>query len=510
MNWNATNLPDELAQFKQYCNLIFEGRFSKRTDKEKTSYILLWIGKTGVDTYNSWTWTNDEEKSKPLKIWERYELHIAPKTNSRLARYQLQQFRQKSEETLDDFMARCRNQANKCKFRDSQEIEDRLIEQLIIGTKHKRVQERLFEKGDTLTLDIAIDLARTHEATLKNVEQLGLASSTDTDGQNQKVDIVKVQKQRYPQAATCRFCGGNKHRREKCPANGTRCSFCSKPNHWEVVCMQKGKSQQGRSRANTRESGNRYKQYSRSQSRHRYQTKQRQKNKQRQVNYVDEDPDRGEELEDDFESLTFGSITISNVEAYKDDIQNEAFVTLDVKLPHMPDRNTRLRAKVDTGAQGNIMPLRVYRQMFPRNMDDSELPKPNTLQFSKTLLTAYGGTPNPHYGICTVTCHLANKTTKVPFYITKVDGPAIIGLSSSKELGLVSLNYVIQTDRTEAAKEVKTIHNKKDLIQQYPECFDGIGKFQGQYHISIDPTVPAAIHPPRRIPLALKDRIKLS
>ena len=315
MNWNATNLPDELAQFKQYCNLIFEGPFSKRTDKEKTSYILLWIGKTGVDTYNSWTWTNEEEKSKPQKIWERYELHIAPKTNSRLARYQLQQFRQKSDETLDDFMARCRNQANKCKFRDSQEIEDRLIEQLIIGTKHKRVQERLFEKGDTLTLDIAIDLARTHQATLKNVEQLGLASSTDNDGQNQKVDIVKVQKQRYPQAATCRFCCGNKHRREKCPANGTRCSFCSKPNHWEVVCMQKGKSQQGRSRANTRDSGNRYKQYNRSQSRHRYQSKQRQKNTQKQVNYVDEDPDVGEELEDDFESLTFGSITISNVEA---------------------------------------------------------------------------------------------------------------------------------------------------------------------------------------------------
>ena len=75
-------------------------------------------------------------------------------------------------------------------------------------------------------------------------------------------------------------------------------------------------------------------------------------------------------------------------------------------------------------------------------------------------------------------------------------------------MGLVSLNCVIQTDRNEAAKEVKTIDNKKDLIQQYPECFDGIGKFQGQYHISIDPTVPAAIHPPRRIPLALKDSIK--
>ena len=31
MNWEASNLPDELANFKQYCNLIFAGPFSKLT-----------------------------------------------------------------------------------------------------------------------------------------------------------------------------------------------------------------------------------------------------------------------------------------------------------------------------------------------------------------------------------------------------------------------------------------------------------------------------------------------
>jgi hypothetical protein len=41
-----------------------------------------------------------------------------------------------------------------------------LIEQIIIGTKYTKVQERLLAKGENLTLDEAIDVARTYEATL--------------------------------------------------------------------------------------------------------------------------------------------------------------------------------------------------------------------------------------------------------------------------------------------------------------------------------------------------------
>ena len=57
-------------------------------------------------------------------------------------------------------MTRCRNQATKCKFRDEIETNDRLIEQLIKGTKHKKVQEKLLENPD-LSLDKAMDIGRT-------------------------------------------------------------------------------------------------------------------------------------------------------------------------------------------------------------------------------------------------------------------------------------------------------------------------------------------------------------
>jgi hypothetical protein len=46
------------------------------------------------------------------------------------------------------------------------------------------------------------------------------------------------------------------------------------------------------------------------------------------------------------------------------------------------------------------------------------------------------------------------------------------------------------------------------LIDQYPNRFNGIGKFEGEYHITTDPSVPPVIHPPRRVPISLKNDIK--
>ena len=45
--------------------------------------------------------------------------------------------------------------------------------QLIVGTKHIEVQEKLLEKGDALaSLEAAMDIARTFQATKAHVAQL--------------------------------------------------------------------------------------------------------------------------------------------------------------------------------------------------------------------------------------------------------------------------------------------------------------------------------------------------
>ena len=79
-------------------------------------------------------------------------------------------------------MARCKLQAQKFRLGKA-ELEERLIEQLIIGTRERKVQEFLLKKDDKLKLDKAMDLARTREATVNDIKSLVLqgASTVETN-----------------------------------------------------------------------------------------------------------------------------------------------------------------------------------------------------------------------------------------------------------------------------------------------------------------------------------------
>ncbi|GFR87197.1 retrovirus-related Pol polyprotein from transposon gypsy [Elysia marginata] len=96
-------------------------------------------------------------------------------------------------------------------------------------------------------------------------------------------------------------------------------------------------------------------------------------------------------------------------------------------------------------------------------------------------------------------CH-KGKREKTTFYITEDSGDAIFGLPTARNLKLVTINCQIKN----YAREM----NKENILQDYSDCFDGIGKFQGQYHIAINTTVPPVVHAPRKIPISLKERIK--
>ena len=50
------------------------------------------------------------------------------------------------------------------------ETEERLVEQLIMGVNHAKIQEKRLSRDATLTLDAAMDVARTHETTLADMQ----------------------------------------------------------------------------------------------------------------------------------------------------------------------------------------------------------------------------------------------------------------------------------------------------------------------------------------------------
>ena len=46
------------------------------------------------------------------------------------------------------------------------------------------------------------------------------------------------------------------------------------------------------------------------------------------------------------------------------------------------------------------------------------------------------------------------------------------------------------------------------IIEQYKDIFGEIGCLTGEHHMSLDPTVKPVIHPPRRIPISMMDKLE--
>ena len=477
MNWEAANLPDEFSRFRQYVQLIFDGPFSLKTEKEKSSYLLIWIGRAGVDVFNSWSWDNQDDRHKLSELWQRFETHIKPMSNARLARFQLQQFRQAQDETVDSFITRCKNQGRKCKFADTLEFDERVIEQLIVGTQHGRVQEKLIELGDTLaSLDAAVAVARNYEATQTQLKELCAAQPQAS------VNAVGNSKDTTKQPELCSYCGRNHaKKRESCPAYGQTCRNCDKANHWAEVCR--------RPKTVRADSGS---------------TKQPQYHS--HSNNVRGNPAQSKRhvntVEEELESLIFESINLDGVTSTEEP-RDQAFVTLELGQIRK-GRKSYLTAKVDTGAQGNVLPLRIFAAMFPDSLNSQGTPIRGILQPSPTRLTAYGGSALKQFGICSLRCSFNGRAAVSPFYVTEATGPAIVGLPTLEALRIVTVNCAVSMHGTTGI----AIRDKDHLVRMYPSCFDGIGKFKGQYHITTDPNVPPVIHNARRAPISMKEDIK--
>ena len=53
MNWDISNLPDAWKKFRQNAELTFSGQLNEKSEEEKCSYLLIWVGEKGRDIYKT-------------------------------------------------------------------------------------------------------------------------------------------------------------------------------------------------------------------------------------------------------------------------------------------------------------------------------------------------------------------------------------------------------------------------------------------------------------------------
>lgn len=160
-----------------------------------------------------------------------------------------------------------------------------------------------------------------------------------------------------------------------------------------------------------------------------------------------------------------------------------------VWLKKVKIEDTEIEFKLDTGAETNVLPLSQYNDMC---LATKKLSKTNV-----TLLS-YGNFKLKPEGELVLKCS-ANNCIDIPlkFIVVDVLSKPILGLKACQMLKLIK-----------RIDEVNLM-SKEAVINNNSEIFMGLGKFPGNpYHIELKPEVKPVIDPPRRVPLALNQRLR--
>ncbi|VDI02664.1 Hypothetical predicted protein, partial [Mytilus galloprovincialis] len=92
-------------------------------------------------------------------------------------------------------------------------------------------------------------------------------------------------------------------------------------------------------------------------------------------------------------------------------------------------------------------------------------------------------------------CSLYLKDKNCEFFVTDTNQSPLLGFKASNELGLIHVIMTVQAD-------------VDDPVKSFPKVFTGLGCLEKPYHIKIDSSVNPVINPPRKIPAALREKLK--
>ena len=67
-------------------------------------------------------------------------------------------------------------------------------------------------------------------------------------------------------------------------------------------------------------------------------------------------------------------------------------------------------------------------------------------------------------------------------------------------------NCRILSLKNNAASQSAPVKNQ-NILNEHSDLFQGLGCISGEHPIKVDPNIPAVVHPPRKVPVSLKDKI---
>ncbi|XP_045447548.1 uncharacterized protein K02A2.6-like [Melitaea cinxia] len=146
--------------------------------------------------------------------------------------------------------------------------------------------------------------------------------------------------------------------------------------------------------------------------------------------------------------------------------------------------------KLDTGADCNTLSLKLFKCINKNNK--------LSLKQTPAILVVYNGERIKTAGQVELSCVVKGINKKVCFTVIDLDVQPVIGLPDCIRLNLLKRIDEIQSDK---------LTEKEKFIKDNKDIFQGLGTI-GTYQIKILDDAKPVVKPIRRIPLAIKDRLK--
>ncbi|XP_028416269.1 uncharacterized protein K02A2.6-like [Dendronephthya gigantea] len=157
-----------------------------------------------------------------------------------------------------------------------------------------------------------------------------------------------------------------------------------------------------------------------------------------------------------------------------------------------------VRVKLDTGAEVNVMPDRVYQQLVEKNDGTKSVQLKNTA----IKLTGYGGAEIPVKGTCILPCTYKTQQIMSKFFVVETNYRTVLSLETCKQLNLIRVMHSLVVDNLVSGCSTEQIK------ENYSKVFHGLGKLEECYQMQLDPKAVPVAQAPRKIPATLRVKLK--
>ena len=420
------------------------------SDRLRIAHFMTAIGSDAVKVQNGFAFSSDDDKKNftiVLKLWNEY---CNGRTNVTYERYKFNVCTQRKDESFENYYIRLRSLASTCEYG---RLTDQLIkDRIVVGIVDENVRKRLLQEQN-LNLQLCLDICRAHEAS--KVQSQAMSSESVAS-----LRVTQKPGKKFPQTqrpksgdVRCKFCGyTHAMKRDMCPAYGKTCNKCKGQNHFASRCTGAGSGKW-------------------KQSKHKESVKALDGD-----NVVDTDSD---------DSVMI--VETDSVHQYKKKIMGRFSI-----------KGEKIQMQIDSGATVNILP----KTCVPENVPIVQSPRQLNLYGNGASIAAEG------------TCRVLLKNLKnhrkyeVEFVVVDQDCVPLIGSQTAQLMKLIKVKYeniaIVQGTNDQSPK----VNCKSDVLESYNDVFKGLGKMPGKVHLQTDSNVDPVVMPPRRVPIAVKEKLK--